>query len=418
MTQPYSPSKAALFVGLMLSGVMLASCTTGETQWPERSTLTQGQWDRLTEIAEQQARSAAATQSAFTGAIWHLGELSAVSSIVPLLSPNGTHIAVCQGTEPSLAARLGLSNQPIAASTGVAIWNILPGRGGLKLQIKLPGPLLLTDSADETGFLIERPNDDGSRWIGKVDWITGDIKWLVTGAKVATFPAIGIDGRLAWSERAIDGVDFDLVIRFPQHGEASSHETVIPHGDGDWLLPSWSRRSNRLSAYRVTSVGLELFSFNADSPDMLEQELRRIVVLAGGRRIDALLAASGRSHVVGLPKPPLEEVFYYDPRVQRMMLWMPMGLHWDQPMPLADLSVAAVHDDQGGFLLTLPDGLYWQDRNDHNKLMRIDLTAWVVRPTNNPMRPFLLMRVGDGRISIEAMRPDRSRAGATNASAG
>lgn len=410
MTHHATNSIATRPLGLILIGTLLPGCTTGGTTWPERSTLTQAQWERLAEIADQQAMSAAASQSAFTGATWHLGELSAVNSIVPVLSPDGTHIAVCSGDEPSLAARLGLADTSVSAATGVAIWDILPGRGGLKLQIELQGPLLLTDSADETGFLVERPNDDGSRWIGKVDWITGDIRWLVAGDGVATFPAIGQDGQLAWSERPLDGEDFDLVIRFPQDGSAATRETVIPHGDGDWLLPSWSRRSSRLSVYRVTPTGLELFSFDADSPDTLQQELRRISVLAGGRRVDALLAASGRSHVVGLPNPPLEEVFYYNPRLQRMMLWLPMGLHWDQPMQLADLSVAAVHDDQGGFLLTMPDGLYWQDRNDHRKLMRIDLTAWIVRPTNNPMRPFLLMRVGDGRISIEAMRPDRSRA--------
>jgi hypothetical protein len=354
--------------------------------------------------------STAASRTAFSGATWHLGELTAVSTIVPVVSPDGKHIAVCQGSEPSLAARLGRHGETISSSTGIAIWDILPGRGGLRLNVELEGPLLLSDSADETGFLVERPNDDGSRWIGKVDWVTGEQTWLVTGGKVATVPAIGHNGRLAWSERAIEDDNFDLVIRFPQRHDESTRETVIPHGDGDWLLPSWSRRSNRLASYRVTPRGLELFSFNAESPETLQDEFEHIMVMAGGRRVDALLAASGRSHVVGLPRPPLEEVFYYDPRVQRMMLWLPTGLNRDQPMALADLSVAAVHDDQGGFLLTLPDGLYWQDRNDHNKLLRIDLTAWVVRPTNNPMRPFLLMRVGDNRISIEAMRPDRSRA--------
>ena len=91
------------------------------------------------------------------------------------------------------------------------------------------------------------------------------------------------------------------------------------------------------------------------------------------------------------------------------MLWLPTGINWDQPMMLADQSVAAIHDEQGGFLLTMPDGLYWQDRNDQSKLLRVDLTSWVARATNDPMRPFLLLQMGNDRISVQGMRPDRER---------
>ena len=398
---------AAMTTLALTASCLLVGCTTSSSTWPERSTLSQSQWDRLGEIAEQQYLSQEASNLAFSGSTWHLGDVPAVNSILPLLSPDGTRLAVHTGAEPSMATRLALPDAPIPTESGIAIWQILPGRGGLKIQTTLEGPLLLTDSADETGFLVERPNDDGSRWIGKVDWKTGNVHWLVTGKAVAVFPTLGYGGRLAWSERSIDGDAFDLVIRLSQTRTGDQPETVIPHGDGDWLLPSWSGRSNRLAVYRVTPTQLQLFSLDADSPESLREDLRHIPVLAGGRAVDALLSATGRHHVVGIPRPPLEEVFFYDPRQQRMMLWLPTGLNWDQPMPLADLSVAAVHDASGGFLLTLPDGFYWQDRNDHRKLMRIDLTPWIARPTNDPMRPFLLLQVGHERVTVQAMRPDR-----------
>ncbi|MCH2136734.1 MAG: hypothetical protein MK101_09150 [Phycisphaerales bacterium] len=394
-------------MALIAASVVLSGCTTGETQWPKRSTLTQQQWDRLAEISEQQFLSAEASRLSFTGGTWHLGDIPAGQTILPLLSPDGAHIAVSTGDEPSVMTRLAMPGGPVPSNTSVAIWQVLPGRGGMRVQTELEGPLLLTDSADETGFLVERPNEDGSRWIGKVDWNTGDLTWLVQGDAVAAFPSIGLDGRLAWSERKIDDSRFDLVIRFSGLHAREHQETVIPHGTGNWLLPSWSMRSNRLSAYRLTPDQLQLISLDADSPATLEQDLRSIPIMAGGRPVDALISATARHHVVGTPTPPLEEVFYYDPRQQRMMLWMPTGLNWQQPMLLADQSVACVHDDRGGFLLTLPEGLHWQDRNDKNRLMRLDLTSWIARPTSDPMRPFILMNVANDRITLQAMRPDR-----------
>jgi hypothetical protein len=404
-------SRAAYTMTLALAALwLLVGCTTtSSSMWPERSTFTQTKIDRLQVLIQRQQMSKEASKLAFNYDTWHLGDVPAVNSVLPLLSPDGSRMAVNTGTEPSMATRLAQPDAPIPTESGIAIWQILPGRGGLKIQTTLEGPLLLTDSADETGFLVERPNHDGSRWIGKVDWNTGELHWLVTGPDVAVYPALGHGGRLAWSERSIDGDAFDLVIRFSQTRSGDQPETVIPHGDGDWLLPSWSGRSNRLAVYRVTSTQLQLFSLDANSPESLQEDLRHIPVLAGGRRVDALLAAAGRNHVVGLPRPPLEEVFYYDPRQQRMMLWLPTGLNWDQPMPLADLSVAAVHDDRGGYLLTLPDGLYWQDRNDHRKLMRIELIPWIARRTSNPLVPYLLLQVGHERVTVQAMRPDRRR---------
>ncbi len=393
---------------LLVAGVLLSGCSKPD-KWPERSTLSQAQWDRLSEIAEHQYRSQQASDSAFSGATWHLGDLPGVNAVLPMLSPDGTRIAIATGVVPSMTTRLALPDAPMPNGAGVTIWEILPGRGGLREQISLPAGLLLTDSGDESGFLVERPNTDGSRWIGKVDWYTGDIEWLVAGDTVAAFPALGRDGRLAWCERAVDDTMFNLVVRLTTDGH-EHRETVIPHGDGDWLFPTWSNRSNRLSAFMLTPAQLSLFSMDASTPAALQDSVRSIPVMAGARRADAMLAAMGRHHVMGTGHSPLEEVFFYDPRQQRMMLWLPTGLNWDQPMQLADQSVAAVHDDRGGFLLTMPDGLYWQDRNDKRKLLRIDLTPWIARPTSDPMRPFILMDVGNERVTLQAMRPDRQRA--------
>jgi hypothetical protein len=395
--------------GLILATVLASlGCTTTPSKWPKRSKLSPAQWDRLAEIAEHQYATSEASKSGFSGATWHLGDLPAVNSVIPLISPSGTRIAVSIGQEPSMTTRLAMPGAPVPEKSSVAIWEILPGRGGLREMVKLDAPLLLTDSGDETGFLVERPNADGSRWIGKVDWFTGDLEWLVAEDVVAAFPSISRTGRLAWSERAIDGKHFDLVIRYKTDVDTYS-ETVVPHADGDWLFPSWSKRSDRLSAFRLTPLQLSLFSMNAETPDGLHDDLRSISVMAGARPSDALLASLGRHQVQGTPSPPLEEVFFYDPRQQRMMLWMPTGINWDQPMMLADQSVAAIHDDRGGFLLTMPDGLYWQDLNDHRKLLRIDLTPWIARPTNDPMRPFLLLQIANDHVTVQAMRPDRNR---------
>src|SRR6185503_18951506 len=99
---------------------------------------------------------------------------------------------------------------------------------------RIDEPLILGRSADMQGFLVESPRQDGSRWIGKATWDSGEITWLVQDDYVNAFASLGPGGQLAWSRRAKVGDHFDLVVR------DESGEWTLPADGTDWAMPSWS----------------------------------------------------------------------------------------------------------------------------------------------------------------------------------
>lgn len=123
---------------------------------------------------------------------------------LPLISPDGRHLALRIGTPPSDELRLAPAPREgeavprivtVEASdpSRIEIYRlqanqqptlILPmieANSGSEAQNSEPIPhgVLLGRSCTNEGFLIEWPRADGSRWIGFVRWTTGRVNWLV-----------------------------------------------------------------------------------------------------------------------------------------------------------------------------------------------------------------------------------------------
>ena len=389
-----------------LSICLLTACS--ESTWPKRQPLNSSQVNAINELASQQQVMNDASKGAFRGEAWTIGSLPWNSTILPLVSPDGHWLATSSGKPASSAARIGLPGATPPLGSRLEIWEVLAGHSGLREHAALELPLVLTDAADNEGFLVEAPQSNGSRWIGKVDWRTSELTWLVDDDAVNAMPVIGPRGRLAWCTRQRDEKRFSLAVQFPGSGtfEVSANR-------GEWLLPMWSRRSTRLSAWQLGDGGvLTLVSMDGDSPESMAGPAGQVLVMSGANRWDAFKATANRTTVRGLPGPSIEQVIFYHPIEQRMVVWMPTGINSDRVVPLAPNSIDAVHDDRGDFLLTMPGGLHWQGQNDLRNVVRVDHVPVFARGTTDPMRPFLLLDPGANVVRIRGMRPRREAASA------
>ena len=371
-----------------------------QSKWPEQRPLTPEAAATLRTIAERNLIASELASSSFQGDSWSIGAIPWNSTTLPLVSPDGKWIATSSGSTPSNAMQLALPGASIPEDAKIEIWEVLHSRRGIHSQNTISGSVLLTDSADDEGFLVESPRADGSRWIGKIDWRTGKLQWLVQDDHVNTMPSLGPRGRLAWCVRTQQEIEFSLAIRFQDE-----REFVLPVNKGEWLLPMWSDRSSRLSAWLLGEDGaLSIVSIDGESPDTLESSIKQVLIMAGANRWDALRATANRSIVQGLRPSQFEEVIFYHPIRQRIAVWRPMSLNSDRLISLANGSIDAVHDHEGNFLLTMPDGLHWQDFSDPGSIVRVNHVPLYARRTTDPMLPYVLLEPGTNVVRLLGMQ--------------
>ena len=110
---------------------------------------------------------------------------------IPLSSPDGRFLAVRAGAPPAWPAILA---RPDAQRLPVVPFEILRlNAAGVESLQTIRGPWLLGRSADEIGFLVEGYRPDGGRRIGRVDWVTGEVTWLIDDEFVNAFATIAVD---------------------------------------------------------------------------------------------------------------------------------------------------------------------------------------------------------------------------------
>jgi hypothetical protein len=391
---------AHLAISITTCSLLALGTGCQESKWPKRTQLTAETANALATIAEQNIIANERASTSFQGESWGIGAIPWNSTILPLLSPGGQWIATSSGNTPSNAMQMALPGASVPDDAKIEIWEILASRRGVRLQNTINGSVLLTDSADNEGFLVESPRADGSRWIGKIDWQTGKLQWLVQDDNVNTMPSLGPRGRLAWCVRTQQEIELSLAIRFQDE-----REFVLPPNKGEWLLPMWSDRSRRLSAWLLDEEGaLSIVSIDGESPDTLNSSIKQVLIMAGAGRWDALRATANRSIVQGLRPSQFEEVIFYHPIRQCSVIWRPLETNSDHITSLANGSIDATHDHEGNFLLTMPDGLHWQDFSDPSSIVRVNHVPLYARRTTDPMLPYVLLDTGTNVVRLRGMR--------------
>jgi hypothetical protein len=196
-----------------------------------------------------------------------LGTVPYDGLVLPLISPDGRFLASQTGvapTWPTLLAAPGaevpLASQvlafrlpePAAANPGAQP----PGAQPIAWNEPLNG-LLLGRSCDTTGFLVEAPQPDGSRWIGYASWISGSIEWLVRNDDVNAYASFGPDGELAYCRRGVDSTAIQLVVR-PRSKDATELTLSAGAGAGAYLWPLFSDEPGIVYATSLVAGAAEL----------------------------------------------------------------------------------------------------------------------------------------------------------------
>jgi hypothetical protein len=183
---------------------------------------------------------------------------------VPLVSPDGRYIATQTNISPTWPTLLAEWEADVPVATRIEIYRRPLDGNAVGHHMTLHEPLILGRSYDNGGFLVEAPQDDGSRWIGYIEWESGELHWLVADEFVNAFASLGPGGRLAWSRRDVNDIDdhFELVVRGPDQNvlQAASHaanEWSYSRDRESWLMPTWSGNGNGLFAFVLTGDYLE-----------------------------------------------------------------------------------------------------------------------------------------------------------------
>lgn len=246
-----------------------------------------------------------ATQSSLStrvrASLMDLGTVSFDGLVLPLVSPDGRFIAVQDGEAPTWPTLLAAPGAEVPSATRVVAYSLPDPSAGpgqppaatpLSWSTPLP-PLLLGRSADITGFLVEAPQPDGSRWIGHVAWISGTLTWIVRGAAVNSYAVLGPDGELAYCRRAVDSDSSIEVVVRPSLNDPREY-TAIPPGGG-YLFPLFADEPGVVYAFSLVAGTAELQTLKiprkGDPPALVIVGRQPILREAGATTVYQMIAA-------------------------------------------------------------------------------------------------------------------------------
>ena len=282
---------------------------------------------------------------------------------LPLVSPDGSLIAVSTGQPPTWPTLLAAPDSEPPNNTTIVVYDIsqAPPR---RIEWKPPFKgAVLGRSADRDGFLVEAPAGDGARWIGHVRWRTGEIHWLVKEAnQVAAHAILLRSGDLVYSRRRSGELMCELVIQSPDGTKGTLSEA-----GRSILMPLAAPDQRVIAAFSVNPDQTDLIVVAAEaSPNA--QPLRaesRLSVGRFGSPVTAYQSAAGveaTPNGVGQFPDPVSKalssgILYGNPRNGRICLYE-TGLNAESVLPPTVAAGAAiVNASAAGILATAEKSL-------------------------------------------------------------
>lgn len=191
------------------------------------------------------------------------GRVAYDGQALPVSSPDGGFIAIPDGVPPTWASILAEPEAQAPTSLRISIFRSdRPPLTSVRPAEPLPAGLILGRAADSQGFLVEMPRPDGARWIGKVDWATGRLGWLVQGPDCCAHAVFDVVGNLLFTRRTPGGRVTSLVLRTP----AGRESTKEPLGGG-YAYPCAVDSAEVVYAFRLSRTGTELETIRVDRTD-------------------------------------------------------------------------------------------------------------------------------------------------------
>jgi hypothetical protein len=339
-------------------------------------------------------------------ALMPLGSVPYDGFSLPLISPDARFVATQTGAPPDWAVTLAERDARPPTESPIAIYRVdarevsPEQRQQPQLVATLEAPAVLGRSADRDGFLVEAPQADGSRDIGYVSWETGQVQWLVNDGSVNAFAALSVDGRLAWSRRAIDAAHFDLVVR-----EVSGDEWTVPGNGGDWLMPVWSSATDGLFALHLDQGRLRICYGLAVGAQAFRVSLRDFMLVGSADRTVPWQVFGAQTATDGVTQGSTPEILLFHPILSRMLIWRPMQPRDQAATQLNAHSLAALQQSADSAVIGTRDDLLLQSLKQARAHISLVKGLWVPRRTPTSSWPYMLISTGDdGRVGLTAMR--------------
>ncbi|MBL9001199.1 MAG: hypothetical protein JNK25_08685 [Phycisphaerae bacterium] len=298
------------------------------------------------------------------------GRVSYDGQALPIAAPDGEYIAVQEGTPPSWSTILAEPEATIPESTRLTIYAASkPPLKAVRPAEPLPAGLVLGRGADSRGVLVELPRSGGVRWIGRVNWATASLEYLVRGQECNAHAVYDVTGNLIFTRRATGSTSTALVLRTPD-GRESIKEPL----DGTYAYPCVAMTLDVVYVFRLSRAGTELDCIRVDRSDPTAPRLAdtrqtwRISTQA-----DLLMAHQIASTAApvwpltaamlpGLEGSDFDVLTAFDPRRARMVRF---NWHTGGVEALVHQSIAACHvtsSGRAGYFCTAPQGLVFLPR--------------------------------------------------------
>lgn len=335
-------------------------------------------------------------------AITPLGSVEYDGMTLPVISPDGRYVAVQFGEPPSWPTLLARPGSEAPLATRIAVYDISRPRGIREMYYEAPLPLglLLARGADARGFLVEAPKADGSRWIGRIGWTTGEASWLVADEYVNANATLTADGHLVYTRRPVLAPDADLVL-LPREGDAS----VLTASGTSYLHALATQDRSTVYAIVRSVMGMEILAVSvtaSPTPSLGSVRARATLTSFSDEGIAFQTAAP-----IGPTLPATTDeaartagaLAIFHPSMGRMAVF---DVRSGGFLPLAPRSVAAARSMFGprnGYFATTPEGLVFVPEPTRaapgelpreRPIAKVLAEPYVVRPTLSADRPLIL----------------------------
>ncbi|HYD02041.1 MAG TPA: hypothetical protein VEB22_12505, partial [Phycisphaerales bacterium] len=182
----------------------------------------------------------ATTTTRLAASIKPLGTIPYDGLTLPLVTPDGRWVVTQTGPLPPWEAVLAEPGAVPLPANAIAAFEVIDGAlmpaawnvASAAADAADPPPPLATEGlllgrcAGDGWVVVEQPNADGSRWIGRLMLKTGTVEWLVQGEDVNAQALLLRNGTLIFARRSKSQAESVLVIR-----PAAVHERGEPLSD-------------------------------------------------------------------------------------------------------------------------------------------------------------------------------------------
>lgn len=350
-----------------------------------------------------------------------LGAIEYDGQVLPLVSPDGRFIVAQVGLAPTWETQLAAPGATVPLATRIKVYELPSVEDARRGRVVGPTPvsypeplehgLLLGRGCDQSGFLVESPRADGSRWIGKVEWVSGRVTWLVRDDRVSAHATLTAGGDLAFIRRGVSSAVADLVVQSGGRESVARATDLAGEAEAAFTFPMAGADPDVLYALLHSSGGIELVALRLErsggdmnaprviGPVIARQHLTDSTGLGIANQVAApvqpALPGDGPPadvHPLAIMHPAFGRMAEFDLRTASFNL-------------LPDRSIAAARiasgsDERpvpGGWFVTTPDGLVFSadraeadpraPRND----ARVLADPVVPRATLDPVRQVVLL---------------------------